>query len=83
MKLLLSKLVKEVKRKYPDINPMKKLVELTKTPVLLQEFKFGKYRGERIADIAKRDIGYLKWAYKSMDLDEDMKFTLGHFIKST
>ena len=81
MKLLLSELVKEVKRKYPDINPMKKLVELTKTPVLLQEFKFGKYRGERIEDIAKRDIGYLKWADKNMDLDEDMKFTLEHFLE--
>jgi len=81
MKLLLSELVKEVKIKYPNINPMKKLVDLTNTPVLLQEFKFGKYNGERIEDIAKRDIGYLKWVYKNMDLDEDMKFTIEHFLE--
>lgn len=81
MKLLLSELVKEVKAKYPDINPMKKLVELTKTPVLIQEFKFGKYSGEKIEDIAKRDIGYLKWVYKNMDLDEDMRFTIEHFLE--
>jgi len=81
MKLLLSELVKEVKSKYPNINPMKKLVELTNTPVLLQEFKFGKYRGEKIEDIAKRDIKYLKWAYNNMELDEDMRYTLNFFIE--
>jgi len=80
MKLLLSELVKEVKVGYPDVNPMKRLAELTKTPVMLKEFKFGKYNGEKIGDIAKRDIRYLKWVYNNMDLDEDMRYTLELYL---
>ncbi|MCK4441958.1 MAG: 3'-5' exonuclease, partial [Sulfurovaceae bacterium] len=81
MKLLLSKLVSKVKEKYPNAHPMKKLVELTKQPVLLQEFRFGKYNGEKIEDIARRDMSYLKWMYKNMDLDEDMQFTLEYIME--
>jgi len=65
---------------YPDVNPMKRLAELTKTPVMLKEFKFGKYNGEKIGDIAKRDIRYLKWVYNNMDLDEDMRYTLELYL---
>ncbi len=81
MKLLLSKIVAKVKEKYPHIHPMKKLVELTAQPVLLQEFKFGKYNGEKIEVIARKDMGYLKWMYKNMDLDEDMQFTLEYIME--
>jgi len=56
------------------------LPELTKTPVYLKEFKFGKYNGEKIGDIAKRDIRYLKWVYNNMDLDEDMRYTLELYL---
>ncbi len=81
MKLLLSKLVAKVKTRYPNIHPMKKLAELTQQPVLLQEFKFGKYNGEKIEVIARRDMSYIKWMYKNMDLDEDMQFTLEHIME--
>ncbi len=77
MKLLLSLLVKRVKEEYPDFNAMEKLAELTKTPVLIQTFKFGKYRGQDIAQVAIDDSGYLNWMRNNMkDLDEDMKYTL-------
>ena len=77
MKLFLSKLVKRVMEDYPDYNPMKKLAELTMTPVLIQTFKFGKHKGKNIAEVAKEDSGYLNWMRSNMkDLDEDMKYTL-------
>ena len=81
MKLLLSKLVSKIKEKYPSAHPMKKLVELTKQPVMLKTFRFGKYNGKDIEDVAHRDIGYIKWMYKNMDLDEDMLYTLEHMIE--
>jgi DNA polymerase III epsilon subunit-like protein len=81
MKLLLSKLVSLVREKYPTSHPMKKLVELTKEPVMLKTFRFGKYNGKNIEDIARQDMGYIKWMYKNMDLDEDMMFTLEHVIE--
>ena len=76
MKLLLSKLVARVKEEYSGVNPMIKLEELTRTPVMLKSFKFGKYKGEEIADIARSDAGYIKWMLKSLDLDDDLKYTL-------
>ncbi|AXK48919.1 DNA polymerase III subunit epsilon [Aliarcobacter trophiarum LMG 25534] len=81
MKLFLSKLVAQVKMSFPDINPMKKLVELTLTPVFVQTFKFGKYKGESIEDVAKKDANYLNWMMKNMDLDEDMQYTLNRVLE--
>jgi len=77
MKLFLTKLVKRVMEDYPDFNPMVKLAELTKTPVFIKTFKFGKYKGEEIQGVAKTDSGYLNWMRSNMkDIDDDMKYTL-------
>ena len=77
MKLFLSKLVKRVMEEYPDYNPMQKLAELTKTPVLIQTFKFGKHKGKNIKEVAQEDSGYLNWMRQNMkDMDEDLKYTL-------
>ncbi len=79
MKLLLSRLVQEVRKQFPDDDIMKKLAELTQTPVLMKIFKFGKYKGREIEEIANEDAGYLKWMRKNLDLDEDMTFTLDYY----
>ncbi len=76
MKLFLSKLREAVQEKFPGVNPVEKLVQLTSQPVQIKTFRFGKYRGKNIADIAVEDAGYLRWVQSNMDLDEDMKYTL-------
>ena len=77
MKLFLTKLVKRVMEDYPDFNPMVKLAELTKTPVFIKTFKFGKYKGEEIQGVVKTDSGYLNWMRSNMkDIDDDIKYTL-------
>ena len=77
MKLFLSKLVTKCREIYPDYNPMEKLVDLTRTPVLVKTFRFGKYRGKDIAEVATEDPSYLNWMRSSMEnLDEDLKYTL-------
>ena len=83
MKLFLSKLVAKCREIYPDYNPIEKLVELTLTPVFIKTFKFGKHKGEEIADVAKEDSGYLNWMRSNMDLDEDLKYTLDKVLGST
>jgi DNA polymerase III epsilon subunit-like protein len=81
MKLLLSKLVLLAKEQFPeDKNPMDTLAKLTKTPVLMKTFKFGKHKGKEVADVAKEDKSYLNWMQKNMDLDEDMAFTLDYYL---
>ena len=80
MKLLLSKLVKLTQEKFPGVNPMVKLAELTQTPVLMKTFKFGKYKDREIEEIVKADKSYISWMQKNLDLDEDMIFTLEHYL---
>ena len=82
MKLLLSKLVAKVKEQYVGENPMLKLEMLTRTPVKMKNFKFGKYKGEEINDIARSDAGYIRWMLKSLELDEDMKYTLERVLEN-
>lgn len=83
MKLFLTKLVAKCREIYPDYNPMEKLVELTRTPVLIKTFKFGKHKGKEIATVAKEDSGYLNWMRSNMDLDEDLKYTLDKVLGSS
>ena len=83
MKLFLSKLVGKCREIYPDYNPMEKLAYLSKTPVFIRTFKFGKYKGKDVEEVAKIDASYLNWMRTSMsDLDEDMKYTLDKVLKS-
>jgi DNA polymerase-3 subunit epsilon/exodeoxyribonuclease X len=76
MKLLLSKLVSLAKEQFPQNNPMQVLAQLTKQPVIVKTFKFGKYKGRSIEEICDEDIGYINWFMDNMELDEDMKYTL-------
>jgi len=80
MKLLLSKLVQLIQEQFPGINPMQKMAELTKTPVLIKTFKFGEYKDRDIEEVSREDMGYLQWMYKNLDLDEDMQYTLKQYL---
>jgi len=83
MKLFLRKLVAKVQEVFPDDYPMEKLAELTKTPVMLRTFRFGKYKGQKIKDVATQDIGYIQWMRGNMsDMDEDLKYTLDKYIEA-
>ena len=76
MKLLLSKLVALVKEQFPKVNPMVKMEELTRTPIFIEVFKFGKYKGRKVEEVCDEDIGYINWMLDKMELDSDMKYTL-------
>jgi DNA polymerase III epsilon subunit-like protein len=81
LKLLFSRLVQEARAQFPDDNPVDKMVELTQTPVMIKTFKFGKYKGQSIEEIAHTDSNYLSWMRKNLDLDEDMRHTLDAYIQ--
>ncbi len=76
MKLLLSKLVSLVKEKFPQENTMQKLANLTKEPIFIKTFKFGKYKDRNIEEVFNEDMGYINWFMKNTQLDDDMKYTL-------
>jgi DNA polymerase-3 subunit epsilon/exodeoxyribonuclease X len=81
LKLFLTKLKEAVVAKYPDENPVEKMVDLTNTPILIKKFKFGKHKDKTLQEVALSDAGYLRWMLTSMDnLDDDMKYSIAHVL---
>ena len=77
LKLFLSELRKTVQERFVGENPVEKMVALTKEPILIKTFRFGKYKGKNLTDVAVEDAGYLRWMLKSMDnLDVDLKYSI-------
>jgi len=77
LKLFLTRLKQAVLEKFPDNNPVEKMVDLTSTPILIKTFKFGKHKGKLLEDVAREDSGYLRWMLKSMDnLDDDLRYSI-------
>jgi DNA polymerase III alpha subunit (gram-positive type) len=59
-------------------------IAISKKPVLYGKFKFGKYNGNSIADIASVDPKYLEWLLAQKESngqnEEDWIYTLKHFL---
>jgi exodeoxyribonuclease X len=68
---------------------IEKMIEISSYPILMKKFNFGKYIGEKIADVATRDSGYLQWLLnekiKTRDQggenDENWIYTLEYYLK--
>ncbi len=81
LKLLLSRLKELVSAKFPNENPVEKMAQLTTTPILINSFNFGKYKGKTLAEVAQSDAAYLRWMLNSMEkLDEDLKYSINRVL---
>lgn len=64
---------------------MAEMIDISMRPSLIRMFNFGKYKGEKIEDIAKKDRGYLVWLYEQKkqtpDTEVDWIFTLETYLK--
>jgi exodeoxyribonuclease X len=78
--LVLEKLFERLFTKMSeDIGPgaiENRMMDISSKPVLLTRIFFGKHKGEFFKDIPQ---DYLKWL-SGTELDEDMRFTLGHYL---
>lgn len=64
-----------------DLADVERLIEISKSHVLLTRLPFGKYAKKRIEEIALKDPGYLKWMVDSlMDMDEDLRYSIEHYL---
>ena len=83
LKLFLSQLKKIVQEKFPNENPVEKMVDLTNTPILVTAFRFGKHKGKTLQEVAREDAGYLRWMLKSMDnLDDDLRYSINYYLEA-
>lgn len=68
-----------------DEEAIKKMIEISSTPVLFRKFNFGKYKDQQIADVVKTDRRYLEWLLsekqKSPETEEDWIYTLNTYLK--
>ncbi|MDU5000000.1 MAG: exodeoxyribonuclease X [Enterobacteriaceae bacterium] len=53
--------------------------EITNSPSLLHWVNYGKHKGKTFEEVAKTDKGWLRWA-SGTELDEDMRFTVDHWL---
>lgn len=89
--LVLEELYKNLQKQLTDTGKsteeaIDKMIELSKTPILLRSFNFGKYRGQLISEVAQTDKNYLLWLLnekllKNDPYDEDWIYTLQHYTK--
>ena len=64
-----------------ELATIDEMLHLSKTPVLLQKFEFGKYAGRYIEEISMSDPGYLSWMLHTIEnLDEDLRYTLEYYL---
>ncbi len=70
-----------------DLSPeaaLARALEICSKPSLIRRFNFGKYKGELVEDIAKRDRGYLRWLQgekrKEPKDEEDWLYTLSLYL---
>ncbi|MDX9971260.1 MAG: 3'-5' exonuclease [Candidatus Gracilibacteria bacterium] len=66
---------------------LKKMIELSKTPVLIPSLNFGKYRGKTFNEIVRIDRPYLEWLLSSEysksehEQNEDLLYTISENLK--
>ena len=77
LKLFLTRLKHLVMKKFPNENSVAKMVELTKTPIFIEKFRFGKYKDKTLQEVALQDPSYLHWMLEKMEnLDDDLRYSI-------
>jgi len=67
---------------------LQRMLEISAKPVLIKKFNFGKYNGEKVSEVAKKDAGYLTWLFnqkimareQGLENDEDWIYTLDKYL---
>ena len=90
--LVLEKLYQRLKKKLTELENLNeeeavlKMIEISSHPSLLSTFKFGKYNGRKIEEIAQEDRGYLEWLLAQKlsgdGIDEDWIYTLKRYLNN-
>jgi exodeoxyribonuclease X len=68
---------------------IEKMLEISKKPIFVKKFNFGKYNGKLVGEVAMQDKRYLRWLWEEKiktrdsggENDENWIFTLEHYLK--
>lgn len=67
---------------------LQEMLEISARPILIKKFNFGKYNGELVSEVAKKDSGYLSWLFNQkvmarengIENDENWIYTLDKYL---
>lgn len=67
---------------------LERMLEISAKPILIKKFNFGKYNGEKVSEVAKKDAGYLNWLFnqkimareQGIENDENWIYTLDTYL---
>jgi DNA polymerase-3 subunit epsilon/exodeoxyribonuclease X len=84
LKMFFSKLLEKLDASLSTKEKLDELVRLSKEPILVKKFAFGKYKGKEIKEVYKIDSGYIDWLYRDItkrlnsgdSIDENLYSTL-------
>ena len=90
LKMFFNELFRRVCKECDKKEALEKLVELSSKPVLVEKFKFGKYKGQKIQDIVSLDRRYVEWLYNDMlkrqkngeNIDENIFLSLKFYLEA-
>jgi len=88
LEAIFNRLFAKVKEEEPDENKaIDKMIEISQSPSLIAKFTFGKYKGEKVEEIARVKRDYLEWLLEQKtaagsgdDQDEDWIYTLKYHL---
>ncbi len=66
---------------YQKFYTIEEMVAISARPILLKKMPFGKHKGEFFKDIVFSDRSYMEWMFNSMEMDENMRHTVVHYLK--
>jgi DNA polymerase III epsilon subunit-like protein len=88
LKALFGRLLTKIKEEESDENKaIEKMVGISNRPSLFYKFNFGKYMGEPVEKVLKKDRQYMEWLLsqklKNPENEEDWIYTLKHHLNKS
>jgi DNA polymerase III epsilon subunit-like protein len=86
LEILFKRLFESIKKEVggDEEKAVERMIDISGNPSLLAVFNFGKYNGQKVADVAKVDAGYLDWMLtqkmQNEANEEDWIYTLKHHL---
>ncbi len=88
LRMFFNKLLERLDNALSFEDKLEQLVALSKEPVKVKKFNFGKYKGKLIVEVFEQDRGYLEWLFRDMtkqknsgdSIDENMYNTLKELV---
>jgi DNA polymerase III epsilon subunit-like protein len=60
-----------LEEKNDEESVLREMMEISSQPILIKKFNFGKYNGEKVAEIVRKDNGYLRWLLGEKNKDKE------------